>query len=106
MSRSAKVALAALLVLIVGNVLFWTRDTLAALAAFPGMPSAYEAKEMCSCLWVEGRDDAFCDAFVHQDVVPTQGREVDTEARRVTARALWRNNSARWTSDRTGCVLE
>lgn len=84
----------------------WIAPQWAALSTFPRMPSAYEAKETCSCRFVEWRDAAFCDAFVHQDVVPSQGREVDEAARRVTARALWVTSSARWVSEREGCVLE
>ncbi len=79
---------------------------LSALVSFPSMPGAYEAKEYCSCLWVEGRDQTFCDAFVYQSVVPSQGRTVDQEVRRVTARALWRESSARWVSREYGCVIE
>lgn len=75
------------------------------LSSFPSMPSAYEAKEYCSCRWVSGRDDAFCDRFVRQSVVPTQGREVDEGAKRVTARALWVSHTAEWTGPRTGCVV-
>ncbi len=77
-----------------------------ALLDFPRMPSAYEAKEYCSCRFVVGRDPAFCDAFVHQDVVPTQGRTVDEEARTVTVRALGVSSTARWRGPREGCVLE
>ncbi|MCA9567628.1 MAG: hypothetical protein KC656_07290 [Myxococcales bacterium] len=72
---------------------------------FPWMPSSYEAKEYCSCRWTSGRDDAFCDAFVHQTVVPTQGRTVDEAGRAVTARALWVSTTARWAGEREGCVL-
>lgn len=78
----------------------------AALSTFPRMPSAYEAKEYCSCRFVEGRDGAFCDAFVYQDVVPSQGRTVDEANKRVTAKALWVSTSAVWVSERAGCVLE
>lgn len=79
---------------------------LPALLSFPSMPGAYEAKEYCSCLWVEGRDQAFCDNFVYQSVVPSQGRTVDEATKTVTARALWRTSSARWESREYGCVIE
>jgi len=88
------------------GVLGWVAVNWAPLSSFPSMPSAYEAKEMCSCLFVEGRDQEFCDRFVFQDVVPSQGREVDLEGRRVTARALWRTHSARWVSAEYGCAIE
>lgn len=84
----------------------WLAPRWSALSTFPRMPSRYEAKETCSCRFVEGRDAAFCDAFVFQDVVPSQGRTVDEAARRVTARALWVTSSARWVSERDGCLIE
>lgn len=74
------------------------------LSAFPQMPSAYDAKETCSCRWVEGRPAAYCDAWVAQSVVPMQGREVDEAARKVTSRALWTSSSAQWVDARTGCA--
>lgn len=77
-----------------------------ALIDFPSMPSSYEAKEYCSCRFVSRREASFCDAFVHQDVVPTQGRTVDEEAKTVTATALWVSNTARWVDARQGCVIE
>lgn len=81
-------------------------DTFVQLVTFPNMPGAYEAKEYCSCRFVQGRDAVHCDGYIAQDVVPRQWREVDEQARRVTARALWRTHSARWISERQGCVLE
>lgn len=100
-----RVAVGAVVVAALLAAFVW-RDTVAQLASFPWMASAYEAKEYCSCRFVEGRDAAFCDAFVAQDVVPSQGRVVDEDARRVTATALWLSSSARHVSDRWGCVLE
>jgi hypothetical protein len=84
----------------------WVALNWAALSTFPRMPSAYEAKEFCSCRFVEGRDDTFCDHYVHQTVVPSQGRVVDEAHKRVTARALWIRTTARWVSPEGGCVLE
>lgn len=75
-----------------------------ALSAFPQMPSAYEAKEMCSCRWVEGRPADFCGKFVAQSVVPSQGTTVDEAAKTVKARALWTTSTAKWVDARTGCV--
>lgn len=91
--------------LVLAGPVAWFLWNVAALTSFPAMPSAYEAKEYCSCRWVSGRDDGFCDRFVHQDVVPTQGRVVDEAARTVTASALWVSSTARWVDRPTGCVL-
>jgi hypothetical protein len=84
----------------------WVAANWPALSSFPGMPSAYESKELCSCLWVEGRSEADCMRFVAQDVVPVDAVDVDSAGRRVTVRALWTANSARWLDERSGCRLE
>lgn len=75
------------------------------LRSFPDMPSSYEAKEYCSCRWTSGMDATFCDDFVFQTIIPTQGRTIDEAGKSVTARALFRSNTARWVDDRQGCVL-
>lgn len=84
----------------------WAKLNWPALSSFPKLPSAYEAKEYCSCRFVEGRDATFCDRYVYQDVVPSQGHVVDEAHKRVTARALWIRSSAHWVSPKVGCVLE
>jgi hypothetical protein len=77
-----------------------------ALSAFPGLPAAYEAKELCSCLFVEGRPQADCEAFVRQTVVAIDARRYDMDARTVEVRALWTTRRAHHESARTGCVLD
>lgn len=77
-----------------------------ALSSFPALPSSYEAKELCSCLFVEGRSQGECEAFIRQDVVGIDGRDFDVDNRRVTVRALWSENSAHYVSRRHGCVLD
>ena len=95
--------LVAVVLLLIGGFVAWNWTML---SNFPSLPSSYEAKEYCSCRFVSHRSEAFCDQYVFQDVVPTQGRDVDEANKRVTARALWQENSARWISPSQGCVLE
>ena len=76
------------------------------LSAFPDLPSSYEAKELCSCLFVEGRDQEHCEGFIRQDVVPIEGRSYDMSGKTVTVRALWTENRAHYVSPRVGCVLD
>lgn len=76
------------------------------LSVFPDLPSSYEAKELCSCLFVEGRSQADCEAFIRQDVVSIDGRDFDMEGKAVTVRALWNENRAHYVSPRHGCVLD
>lgn len=76
------------------------------LSAFPTTPSAYEAKELCSCLWVERRELPYCEAWVRQTVVPSDGHTIDQAHHRVEASALGRSSRARWLGPKVGCQLE
>lgn len=76
------------------------------LLKFRPAPSAYAAKETCSCRWVEGRDDAYCQAWAAQSAVPVKARAVDEDARTVSITALGVTSTARWVSAREGCALE
>ncbi len=72
----------------------------------PALAVAYRAKETCSCLFVEGRDEAYCRAWT--EARPDVARvRVDAGAREVRARALlfW-SARARHVDARRGCVLE
>jgi len=84
----------------------WVASQWPALSAFPALPGAYEAKELCSCLFVEGRDQPACEAFIRQTVVPIDRREIDLPGRAVTVTALWTTRSARYIGPRDGCVLD
>jgi len=84
----------------------WVAWNWKALSAFPGLPSGYEAKELCSCLFVEGRSQPDCEAFIRQTVVPIDGREFDMEKKTVRVKALWTERSAHFVSARYGCVID
>ena len=104
MSRNLRTGLGLFAVLVVTLGIGAVVPMWEALSAFPQMPSAYEAKEMCSCRWVEGRTAGACEKFVAQSVVPIQGRDVDEAAKKVTVHALWTSSSAHWVDARTGCA--
>ncbi|MEM9487765.1 MAG: hypothetical protein AAGC55_01405 [Myxococcota bacterium] len=70
------------------------------------LPSSYEAKMMCSCLFVQDRTVEFCENFTRQDTIPIQQREIDTAGKSVTVQALWFTNSARYVSERYGCAID
>ncbi len=76
------------------------------LRAFPFLPSAYDAKESCSCLFVEGRSAESCANFVAQDVVPIQARTIDTANKSVTSEALFITSTSKWVDTRQGCAAE
>lgn len=75
-------------------------------ASTPALAAAYRAKETCSCVFVEGRDEEYCRAWTV--ATPDVARaEVDRAARVVRARALllW-TAQARFVGEGRGCVLE
>lgn len=69
------------------------------------VPAAFYAKEMCSCVFVMGRENFFCDAYV-RTFVPVNDISVDRVRGTVEASALWRTARAKYLSKRFGCVLE
>lgn len=84
----------------------WVAYEWPSLSAFPALPSGYEAKELCSCMFVEGRSQADCEAFIRQSVVPIDGRSFDVEGKAVSVKALWRERRAHVVDARHGCVLD
>lgn len=75
-----------------------------ALADFPGILSAYSAKEYCSCRFVMGFDEAYCRSYVQQ-YLPLGSLEEDGARRHVLAEGLGRSSQAAWLGPREGCRL-
>ena len=68
--------------------------------------TAYTAKDFCSCMFVMGRDEAYCRAWTKAN--PQVARiEVDVQHKlvRTSALTLW-SGAARWKGEREGCVNE
>lgn len=74
-------------------------------AVFPGILPAFAAKEYCSCRFVMGQDDGYCERYTRQ-YLPIGSRTVDEAARRVVVRATGATRAARWLAPREGCRLE
>jgi hypothetical protein len=104
--RRIALGAAVVLGLALAGLSVWASMHWIALRDIPNLPSAYEAKEMCSCLFVEGRDEGSCALFVRQTVLPSDRRVIDRAAKTVTAEALWTETRARYVSQRHGCVLD
>ncbi len=68
--------------------------------------TSYAAKEICSCVFVMGRDDDFCGAWAKASP-NLRTYHIDHESRTVSTQAVlfWGRN-ARYVSFRRGCVLE
>lgn len=68
--------------------------------------AAYQAREMCSCLYVMEQDESWCRAWTRAS--PNVAKfEIDNAKKRVTASAvtLW-GSTAKFVSARSGCVTE
>ncbi|MFJ3075709.1 MULTISPECIES: amidase [Pseudomonas] len=96
MKRLALLALVALL--------GWAWLERQALADFPGILSAYSAKEYCSCRFVMGFEQAYCRAYVKQ-WLPLSELEEDSQQRRVSAAGLGQRSRAAWQGAQQGCRL-
>jgi hypothetical protein len=68
--------------------------------------TAHAAKEMCSCVFVFGRDEDFCKAWV-KAAPDLKTLRVDYDGKSVESQAvlLW-GARARFVDGRRGCVLE
>lgn len=92
------------LLLVLPGLAFWAWYERQALADFPGILSAYSAKEYCSCRFVMGFEQAYCRGYVKQ-WLPLSLLEENTPQRHITAEGLGRRNQAAWLGPREGCRL-
>ncbi|KPM63833.1 amidase [Pseudomonas monteilii] len=92
------------LLLVLPGLVFWAWYERQALADFPGILSAYSAKEYCSCRFVMGFEQAYCQGYVKQ-WLPLSLLEENTPQRHITAEGLGRRNQAVWLGPREGCRL-
>ncbi len=92
------------LLLVLVALLGWAWLERQALADFPGILSAYSAKEYCSCRFVMGFDEVYCRGYVKQ-WLPLSRLEENSPQRLVTAEGLGQRNQATWQGPRAGCRL-
>lgn len=92
------------LLLVLSGLVFWAWYERQALADFPGILSAYSAKEYCSCRFVMNFEQAYCQGYVKQ-WLPLSLLEENTSQRHITAEGLGRRNQAAWLGPREGCRL-
>ncbi|MCP6690690.1 amidase [Pseudomonas donghuensis] len=89
------------LALLAGGWAWYERQ---ALADFPGILSAYSAKEYCSCRYVMNFDEHYCRGYVRQ-YLPLSRLDEDAQQRLVSAAGLGGENRAQWQGPREGCRL-
>ncbi|WP_085675122.1 MULTISPECIES: amidase [unclassified Pseudomonas] len=92
------------LLLLTVALLGWAWLERQALVDFPGILSAYSAKEYCSCRFVMGFDEGYCRGYVKQ-WLPLGRLEEDGPHRRVSAEGLGQRNQAAWQGAQAGCRL-
>lgn len=90
--------------LVLLGLVYWAWHERQALADFPGILSAYSAKEYCSCRFVMGFEPVYCQGYVKQ-WLPLSLLEENSQQRQVTAEGLGRRNQAAWQGPREGCRL-
>lgn len=73
---------------------------------FGPVPSVYQTKELCSCVFVEGRSDQQCLDYVHQSAVPVKNTVIDREQKTVRASSLGITSTSRWKGPRDGCGVD
>lgn len=88
-----------LLVIIAGLIWNWRVQ----LQLFPGIISAYTAKEYCSCRFVMNAPAEYCHSYVEQWLPSTI--DEDSLNKRITATGLGRESAAQWEGPRQGCRL-
>lgn len=93
-----------LVLLALAGLLYWAWQERQALADFPGILSAYSAKEYCSCRFVMGFDKVYCQGYVKQWLLLSLLEE-NSQQQRVTAEGLGRRSQAAWQGAREGCRL-
>jgi hypothetical protein len=91
-----------LLVLIVAGG--WAIANREELSVFQGAVSSFTAKEYCSCRFVMGYSEGYCQGYSEQ-YIPISALREDTSRKRVTVRGTGRVQTAAWISPREGCRL-
>lgn len=75
-----------------------------ALLPVPGMAASFYAREMCSCMFVSDRDEAFCLRYARQIIDPSS-IQVDLQTRTVRVRVWKVEREGYYKDHRSGCGL-
>ena len=72
---------------------------------FPKVVSSYYAKEVCTCLFVIGQSDKYCQYF-GKTIVPTWSTKIDKTEKIVKASSLFYSTTAKYLSPHEGCQIQ
>ena len=70
----------------------------------PGFAASFYAKEVCSCMFVTGRDQGFCLDYAKQ-IVPPGDFSVEPEKKVVRARIFYSIRKGIYKNPQLGCTL-
>jgi hypothetical protein len=104
MSRALKRSLLAGAAVLLVGAGAWYAQNREHVRAFQGVLSAYTAKEYCSCRYVMGFSEKYCQGYARQ-YIPISSLEDDSGAKRVTVWGLGQSSTATWVGPREGCRL-
>jgi len=65
----------------------------------------YYAKEFCSCYFVVGQDEEYCQENSFKIKFPALSFVIDDQKKEIVVKNLFRTGIAKWTSVRHGCQL-
>ncbi len=83
----------------------WIAANFAHLRAFPGIISAFYAKEFCSCYFVTERSKQECHNYARQ-YIPITDFRIEESDKRIVVSGLGVTNSAIYNGLRKGCLIE
>jgi hypothetical protein len=86
-------------------LLSWVGLNFEHVSAFPGIISAFYAKEYCSCYFVVGRDEKTCENYARQ-YVPISDFKLDKDSKKIIVSGLGITTVSRYVDQRNGCVIE
>lgn len=87
------------LVFIVG----WVFTNWVHIKSFPGIISAFYAKEFCSCYFVNEQSEEFCHNYARQ-WVPISSFNLNKEEKTVTVSGLGRTTTVKYMGELYGCA--
>ena len=84
--------------------LMWAGANYKHLRSFPGIISAFYAKEFCSCYYVMERSEKSCENYARQ-FIAVKDLRIDEGNKSISVTGLGQSSEAVYTGKRFGCIL-